>query len=110
MIVSALVMCWGIDGDVLPWGNYMESEPADKVGDYYVDGGWWVKGYMVESPELDDILRYGTFVADDELYAGNYKWADDIRIRLISYNGELYYHKMRDGDVVECRKVGRADA
>ena len=42
----------GITKDALPWGNYIESEPADKDGDYFVDGYWWVKEYMVESDKV----------------------------------------------------------
>ncbi len=104
------VYVFGIDRDTLPWGDYIESMPADEVGDYFVfvDGGWWVKGYMVESAAPaapDDILRYGKFMTDDVINGKDY-----IRIRLISYNGDLYYHKMADGDVVECRKVGTANA
>lgn len=54
----------------------------------------------------DDVLRYGKIVTDDDVLASNHA----VRIRLVSYNGDLYYHKMVDGDVVECRKVGRTDA
>lgn len=54
----------------------------------------------------DDILRYGKIVTDDDVLWGNHA----VRVRLVSYNGDLYYHKMVDGDVVECRNVGKADA
>lgn len=54
----------------------------------------------------DDVLRYGKIVTDDDVLWGNH----GVRIRLISYDGDLYYHKMVNGDVVECRKVGRVDA
>lgn len=53
-----------------------------------------------------DILRYGKIVTDDDVLWGNHA----VRIRLVSYNGNLFYHKMVNGDLVECRKVGRADA
>ena len=55
-----------------------------------------------------DLLDYGEFITDDE-----YQEKIDTRhwhigrIRLISYQGELYYHKMINGVVVECRKVGK---
>ena len=54
----------------------------------------------------DDVLRYGTVITDDDVLASDH----NIRIRLISYNDGLYYHKMVDGEVVECRKVGMVDA
>ena len=59
----------------------------------------------------DDILRCGKVITDDG-YASvvtEFGRRQDIRIRLIAYNDELYYHKMVGGDLVECRKVGRAD-
>lgn len=56
------------------------------------------------SVNSDDILRYGEIITDDQIYNPN------IRIRLISYDGMIWYHKMHGGDVVECRKVGRGDA
>lgn len=53
-----------------------------------------------------DILRYGKIVTDDDVLWGNHA----VRIRLVSYDGDLYYYKTVNGDVVECRKVGRANA
>lgn len=60
----------------------------------------------------DDILRYGKTIADDAYgsVTTNFGKRRAVRIRLIAYEGELWYHKMVDGDVVECRKVGMADA
>ena len=58
----------------------------------------------------DDILRYGKTIADDAYgsVTTNFGKRRAVRIRLIAYEGELWYHKMVDGDVVECRKVGMA--
>lgn len=95
---------FGIDKDLLPWGGYVESKPADEDGNYFIDDGWWVKGYMVEPVTSDDVLRYGEIITDDQIYSPN------IRMRLIAYNDSLYYHKMRDGEVVGFRRVGTADA
>ena len=58
----------------------------------------------------DNILRYGKVITDDNMLVSDHDAYEHIRIRLTSYNGDLYYHKMVDGEVVECRKVGRADA
>lgn len=102
----------GLNRDVLPWGDYVESESADEDSDYFVDDDWLVKEYMVEPITPGDILRYGDTITDDA-YASvvtEFGQRQAIHIRLISYNGDLYYHKMVDGDVVECRKVGSADA
>ena len=61
-------------------------------------------------PNPDDVLRYGKIIEDEMLYDNcEFGIARTIRIRLISYNGLVWYHKMSDGTVMECRKVGRAD-
>lgn len=59
----------------------------------------------------DNILRCGKVITDDA-YASvvtEFGRRQAIRIRLIAYNDDLYYHKMVGGDLVECRKVGGAD-
>lgn len=98
----------------LPWGNCVTSKPADSDGDYFVNVTAWVHDWMVDKdePTSDDLLRYGEVVTDDA-YASvgtDFGKRQAVRIRLISYNGELYYHKMVAGDVVECRKVGKTYA
>lgn len=63
----------------------------------------------------DDLLRYGKVIMDDQMHTIN---ADvdrrpvtgDVRIRLIEFDGLLFYHKMANGDVVDCRCVGKVDA
>ena len=45
-----------------------------------------------------DIIRYGEYLADDEIENSN---DDFIRIRVIKYDGKMYYHKMVNGRV-EC--------
>lgn len=63
-----------------------------------------------EKLNSDDVLQYGVIITDDDVLVSDYDTHEHIRIRLIAYNDDLYYHKMIDGDVVECRKVGKADA
>ena len=58
----------------------------------------------------DNILRCGKVITDDA-YASvvtEFGRRQAIRIRLIAYKDDLYYHKMVCGDLVECRKVGMA--
>lgn len=66
-------------------------------------------------PNPDDVLRYGTVITDDQLHTINNEVyrrpvTGDVRIRLIEFDGLLFYHKMANGDVVDCRCVGRVDA
>lgn len=59
-------------------------------------------------PTSEYLLRYGEVLTDDE-------WEDTDqtrinqnceRIRIISYNGKLWYHKMCNGKIVKCKKIG----
>lgn len=102
---------FGLYEDDLPWGNYVVSTPADSDGDYFVDETAWVHDWMVDKdePTSDDILRYGKAVTDDQIYK-TFPVLSYTRIRLITYGGELWYHKMIDGEVVDFRHVGTADA
>lgn len=68
-----------------------------------------------EKPNSDDILRYGKVITDDQLHTinvdvGRRPVTGDVRIRLVEFNDLLFYHKMVNGDVVDCRCVGRVDA
>ncbi len=58
-----------------------------------------------------DILRYGKVITDDQ-FLGNddYGKYHYIRIRLIEFDGRVWYHRMVDGEVVNCRCVGKVDA
>lgn len=106
---------FGISRELGDWGMVVEG---------YVDGRYlYATGHCAYpmcvvdmlydyEPSSDDVLRYGKIITDDayaSVVTGFWR-RQAIRIRLISYNGNLYYHKMVDGDVVECRKVGRTDA
>lgn len=108
---TGLAFC--LDKGDLPWGNWVYSDSPDEDGDYFVCHSRWVRSYMVAEVEndccemsaSDDVLRHGKVITDDIMDGEEY-----IRIRLIAYNGGLYYHKMVDGDVVKYRKVGMTDA
>ena len=60
----------------------------------------------------EDALRYGEVLTDDEFecdileYTG-YQIADTIyyRIRTISYDNRIFYHKMVNGEVVEFKEL-----
>jgi hypothetical protein len=58
----------------------------------------------------NEILRCGEYLTDDE-YIASKGWMDlrsYIRIRIISYEGNLYFHKMIDGECTECKLIGRS--
>ncbi len=59
------------------------------------------------------LLRYGEFIVDEEYreHIGFNRFDSEdfryCRIRLISYQGDLYYHKIATGETLEFRKVGK---
>lgn len=58
----------------------------------------------------DDALRYGVVLTNDELYCEmtGADWFSDygcVRIRTISYDNRIFYHKMMNGEVVEFKEL-----
>ena len=107
---------FGIDRECGAWGEVVEG---DKYAICFCSGNSFAYPLCVvdeisedntESVNTDNILRYGKVITDDDMLVSDHDAYEHIRIRLISYNGDLYYQKMVNGDVVECRKVGSADA
>ena len=56
--------------------------------------------------KVDDVLRYGTILTDDELYDFYLGREENVRIRLISYESDIYYLREKDGETMEFKKVG----
>lgn len=56
--------------------------------------------------KVNDVIRYGTILTDDELYDRCDEMAAWVRIRLVNYDNSIYYIKMINGEVVEFKKVG----
>ena len=90
------------------WGQARDVD--DKDTDYTnkvfvfrdVEDGYSLPNYLIDvTPE--DVLRYGEIIINEEFVEYG-----SIRIRIISYNGSIYYHKMVNGDVVEFKKIGLA--
>ena len=46
--------------------------------------------------ESKELLRYGQIIVDDNIEDSE---GDFIRIRIIKYNGKIYYHKMIEGEM-----------
>lgn len=114
---------WYVEDDSI-FGIKREYGDWGEVIDGYKDGEYFRNGNIFSYPKCvvdeiiedddepvnpDDILRYGKVITDDDMLVSDNDAYEHIRIRLISYNGDLYYQKMVNGDVVECRKVGRVD-
>ena len=79
------------------------------------DDIWWCFKTDVEIiPEAnsENVLRYGLVITDDAFgkTVTEFGRRNAIRIRLISYCDQVYYHKMIDGEVVDFKVVGKANA
>ena len=107
--------CFANDGTVLGisyrwegWGQARDVD--DKDTDYAnnvfvfrdVEDGYSLPNYLIDvTPE--DVLRYGEVIINEEFVEYG-----PIRIRIISYDGSIYYHKMVNGEVVEFKEIGLA--
>ncbi len=55
----------------------------------------------------DYIIRYGDILTDDKFIASE-TWMGlrfNIRIRTVEWEGVIYYHKMINGEVIECKEL-----
>ena len=95
-------MVWGVDKTWAGWGQVRDVYKAIK---YFrdVEDGYDFPLYLIDKVTGKDVLRYGEVINDESfvLYSGQ-----NIRIRIISYNDYIYYHKMADGEVVDFKPIG----
>ena len=62
----------------------------------------------------NEILKCGKYITDDNHLVNCYDaiteeiYNEWIRIRIISYEGNLYYYKMINGECSECKLIGRS--
>lgn len=54
-----------------------------------------------DAPCAENALRYGEIIIDEAYNT----WRNTCRLRVIRYNGVLYWHKMVDGELVEFRSL-----
>ena len=95
---------WGVDKTWAGWGQVRDVyKYVSSFRD--VEDGFVFPLYLIDKVTDKDVLRYGEIINDESfvLYSGQ-----NVRIRIISYNDYIYYHKMVNGEVVEFKKVGVA--
>jgi|SRR5699024_2538440 len=87
------------DIDVIsgPMPKYKLVDCNFKFLDYCI--GW--KKVVVD----DEALRYGEVLTDDRLCYVRTGPMVNIRIRTISYDNRIFYHKMINGEVVEFKEL-----
>ena len=95
-------LVWGVDKSWAGWGQVRDVYKEIK---YFcdVEDGYDFPLYLIDEVAPEDVLRYGEIITDESyhLYSGQ-----NIRIRIISYNDHIYYHKMVDGEVVDFKPIG----
>ena len=93
---------YGVDKTWAGWGQVRD---VYKHIDYFhdVEDGYEFPLYLIDKVTDTDALRYGEIINDESfvLYSGQ-----NIRIRIISYNDYIYYHKMADGEIVDFKPIG----
>ena len=95
-------MVWGVDKTWAGWGQVRD---VYKCIDYFrdVEDGYDFPLYLIDKVTDKDVLRYGEIINDESFVLSD---SQNIRIRIISYNDYIYYHKMADGEVVDFKPIG----
>ena len=85
------------------WGQVRDIEKRFDNSFCDVEDGYVFPLYLIDKITDKDVLRYGKIISDESfiLYSGQ-----NVRIRIISYNDYIYYHKMADGEVVDFKSIG----
>ena len=93
---------WGVEKSWAGWGQVRDVYKGIK---YFrdVEDGYAFPLYLIDKVTDKDVLRYGEIINDESfvLYSGQ-----NVRIRIISYNDYIYYHKMTDGEAVDFKPIG----
>lgn len=94
---------WGVDKTWAGWGQVRDIEKRFDNSFCDVEDGYIFPLYLIDKVADKDVLRYGEVINDESfvLYSGQ-----NVRIRIISYNDYIYYHKMTDGEVVDFKPIG----
>lgn len=99
---------WGVDKTWAGWGQVRDVYKGIK---YFrdVEDGYAFPLYLIDKiTDIDeitnkDVLRYGEIINDESFVLSD---GQNVRIRIISYNDYIYYHKMVDGEVVDFKPIG----
>lgn len=93
---------WGVDKTWKGWGQVRDVY-KDAIYSQDLEDGYAFPNYLIVDVTPEDALRYGEVIINEEFIEYG-----SIRIRIISYGGSIYYHKMVNGEVVEFREIGLA--
>ena len=94
---------WGVDKTWAGWGQVRDIEKRFDNSFCDVEDGYVFPLYLIDKVTDKDVLRYGEIINDESFVLSD---GQNVRIRIISYNDYIYYHKMVDGEVVDFKPIG----
>ena len=94
---------WGVDNTWAGWGQVRDVEKRFDNSFCDVEDGYVFPSYLIDEITDKDVLRYGEIINDESFVLSD---SQNVRIRIISYNDYIYYHKMADGEVVDFKSIG----
>ena len=108
---------FGIGKKSIPWGKNVEVDintfrnghtPTYQLNGFSVPACVFkVDNENIDKePPVKDVLHYGKVLTNDPLYDRCDEMAAIVRVKIMSYQGNVYYVKKVDGEVVEFKKVG----
>ena len=96
---------YGVDKTWAGWGQVRDVYKHIS-GFRDVEDGYDLPLYLIDKVTDKDVLRYGEVIVDENLVDFAIDDKNYVRIRIISYNDYIYYHKMADGEVVDFKPIG----
>ena len=96
---------YGVDRTWAGWGQVRDVYKHIS-GFRDVEDGYEFPLYLIDKVTDKDVLRYGEVIVDENLVDFAIDDKNYVRIRIISYNDYIYYHKMADGEIVDFKPIG----
>ena len=98
----------GLYKSTIPWGGFIEVKFDEECDDiiYYTYNGYYIPHFCFEKEialTAENVMRYGNILEDTEII-GKYSC---YRIKIMTYEKEVYYIKMEDGRIVNFTRIGK---
>lgn len=99
---------FGLFESTIPWGEYIEVKFDEQCGDirYYTYDRYYIPHFCFEKEialTAENVMRCGNILEDTEII-GKYSY---YRIKIMAYEKEVYYIKMKDGEIITFKKIGK---
>lgn len=99
---------FGLSKSSIPWGECIEVKPDEQhcgtkcfiYNEYYIPHFCFEKEIALTA---ENVMRLGDDIEDTGI-KGKY---NDYRIRIVAYEKEVYYIKMKNGKITAFKKIGK---